>query len=380
MEMTMNFKSAVEMVKLMGKAELSAFVDVVMDMMASAPAGKQEERKDLCVDLGITDLKERPDCPHCAAKANLGYIIKRGKNRGAQRYYCKSCGKYFLATTNTAFAYTRKNAETWKKFIQMTLLQKSLKECEEACGISHLTAFTWRHKIMNVFVVNQEATQMSGNVEADEMQLPISFKGNHMKGRFGRRTRSPGEPNNLPRESFERGSDNKSRFPRDKACVFCMVQDGDRGFYAAVPGVGFMNESMLNATLAKHVKKDTTLMLVDDYHVTKKYLENNGYQHLALKSNISSNPKDHKVEVKNGLHLQHANNMHQQIRRFLKPYYGVSSKYLANYVAMFTWLKTIDITKHRKTAGQISISRAAASDCYIPFRDIKNRPMVPLCA
>ena len=382
MRKSMSYKKALESVVNLSEAEMDALVQELMEKLGKAKTKKKTSsfKGTRCDKLITKKASNRPNCPVCGAKADLGFIVKSGMHRGSQRYLCKCCKKKFVPTTNTAFARTRKSAETWRKFIEMTLSRKSLAECAEACDICIQTAFNWRHKIMNVFVVNQNATKMSGNVEADEMQLAISFKGNHVQGNFGNRKIVPGVINDMPREAFERGTDNKSRSSKDKACIFCMVQDGNKAFYAAVPGVGFMTEPMLNATVAKHINKENTLMLVDDYHVTRKYLEDNGYAHMILKSNVSDNPKGHKVEVKDGMHIQHANNMHSQIRRFLKPYYGVSSKYLAHYVAMFTWLKTINRTKHRQSIDEISISRAATSDCYIPASSFKNRPMIPTCA
>lgn len=382
MEKEMSVGSLLEMVKGLSKTDQSILAEQIMKMM-SAPSAAAKEKKvqrNLCKDMGVSDSNEKPDCPHCAAKANMGFIIKRGTNKGSQRYYCKSCGKYFVSTTNTAFAYTRKDAETWKKFIQMTISGESLKACEEACTISHLTAFTWRHKILNVFSVNQESTKMSGNIEVDEMQIPISYKGNHIQGGFGKRERKPGAINDMPRKSYRRGTDNKSRSSKEKACVFCMVENGNKNFFAAVPGVGFMNGAMLDATLAKHINKEKSMMLADDYNVTKAYLEKNGYQHMILLSNTSDNPRDHKPEVRDGFHLQHVNAMHRHIRNFLKPYYGVSSKYLSNYIALFIWLKSIRQMKNRKKADQISMARASAPDCYISGKDLHSRPAVPQCA
>ncbi|MBP3685049.1 MAG: IS1595 family transposase [Oscillospiraceae bacterium] len=382
MKKEMNVESLLEVVKGLSRAEQSTLAEQIMRMMAapSVPAEEKKSRRNLCKDMGIPKSDERPDCPHCAAKASLGYIIKRGLNKGAQRYYCKSCGKYFVPTTNTAFAFTRKNADTWKKFIQMTISGESLKSCEEACRISHLTAFTWRHKILNVFAQDQEQLQMSGNVEVDEMLIPISYKGNHIQGAFGKREKRPGAVNNMPRKSYHRGTDNKYRSSKEKACVFCMVENGNKSFFATVPGVGFMNESMLNGTVAKHINKDKALLLADDYNATKAYFEKNGYRHIILLSNTSDNPRDHKPEVRDGLHLQHVNAMHHHIRNFLKPYYGVSTKYLSNYIALFIWLKSVGQMKKRKKVEQISLTRAAAPDCYITGKKLLSRPAVPQCA
>ena len=383
MKQGMNAESVFNMFKELSVSERAALAEQILKMMAEPQPDHREKRvaaKDLCKELGARGGDGKPDCPHCGAKANLGYIIKRGMNKGAQRYYCKACGKYFVPTTNTAFAFTRKDAETWKKFICMTVSGKSLQECEDACQIAHLTAFTWRHKILNVFLVAQESTRMAGNVEVDEMLIPISYKGNHVKGKFGRRTRAHGEDNGLPRNSYHRGTDNISRSAKDKACVFCMVENGNKAFYAGVPGVGFMSETMLNATVAKHVNKGSAMMIADNYKITRKYFEDNGYNHTILTSNTSDNPKEHKPEIRDGLHLQHVNSMHHHIRNFLKPYYGVSSKYLSNYISLFVWLKSVQQMRQRNAADKVSVVRAATPDCYVSRKQLESRPAVPMCA
>lgn len=376
MKMEKNLDSLLDMVKGLSQAEQSALAERIMGLLAEAPA----VQKGSCHELISEVSPERPDCPHCAAKASLGYVVKRGYKGGAQRYFCKSCGKFFVPTTNTAFSRTRKSADTWKKFIQLTVAGKGLRSCAEACGIAYQTAFTWRHKILHIFVVNQKATHMTGTVEADEMLIPISYKGNHVRGSFGVRKNEKGAVNDMPRRAYKRGTDNISRSAKDKACVFCMVEDGNKSFFAAVPGVGFMSEAMLNATVGKHVNKDSSTLLADEYKITKKYFEDNGYNHVILKSNTSDNPHDHKPEVKEGLHIQHVNAMHHHIRTFLKPYCGVSSKYLENYIALFVWLKSIRAAKQRRSVEKVSLARASTPDCYIPSCQLRSRPAVPQCA
>lgn len=364
-----------DLVKGLGKKEKERLVKQIMEIMQCSDSTNG------CHSMVESYRKARPDCPHCAAQSELGYILKRGFNKnGAQRYYCKKCGKFFVSTTNTTFSGSRKDADTWRKFIQLTIAGKSLVVCKEECGIAYQTAFDWRHKVLNAFAVNQENTQMNGNVEVDEMLIPVSYKGNHVSGSFGKRIRKHGEDNGLPRKSYHRGTDNKSRSPKEKICVFCMVEDGNKSFFAAVPGVGFMTDAMLDATVAKHINKEKAVMLADDYKITKAYFEKNGYKHTILLSNTSDNANAHKPEVRDGLHLQHVNAMHHHIRDFLRPYCGVNSKYLSNYISMFIWLKSVALTKQKRAADKVSLARAAAPDCYITGRQLHSRPAVPRCA
>lgn len=373
-----NVKQMISLLQDMSLEEKQDVVEQILAMMAGTASGAAGEAKKARKG---EDAELRPDCPHCRAEAKLGYIVKRGKFDGKQRFYCKSCGKTFVATTKTAFAQTHKSEAVWRKFIQMTLACKSLKACAEECGIAHQTAFTWRHKILNVFKVHQASTEMTGRVELDEMLIPISYKGNRVKGKVGsKRTRLPGEDNGLPRRSFARGSDNKSKSSKDKACVFCMVEDGNKAFYAAVPGTGFMSVPMLDHTIGKHVRKDSAILLADTYKVTQKYLQDESYRFMTLLSNTTDNTHDHKPEIRNGYHLQHVNAFHHHLRDFLRPYCGVSTKYLENYVSLFVWIKSNQAARQSKRIKTISIARAATSDCYISKCELDRLPAVPCCA
>lgn len=374
----MNYDELLKALAGLTNDEKETLVKTVMGMMT-----KEDEIRS-CDNL-IKEHSNRdclPDCPHCGAQAKLGCIVKRGrKGNGAQRYTCKSCQRHFVGSTGTVFEGTHKKADVWEKYIQMTLDGKSLKVCASECHIAYQTAFTWRHKILNAFRVHQEATMMTGRVEMDEMLIPISYKGNHIKGKFGDvRKSGKGVDNNLPRSSYKRGSDNKSTSSKEKACVFCMIKNGSEGFYAAVPGVGFMQPEMLNATVGKHVNKENATLLVDQYKVTKNYLEENNYRHIILAANTSDNPHDHKPEIRDGYHLQHVNSFHHHLRNFLRNYHGVSTKYLENYVSLYIWLKTIAANKQKKHINQVSISRVSDTDCYVTRKELKNRPAIPVCA
>ena len=357
--------------------ERKALVDRILNMM------NDPDNKPSCNEL-VLEKKNgvKPDCPHCGGAAAAGNIIKRGYNRnGSQRFYCKACGRLFVPTTGTAFAYTHKDADLWRKFIALTIEGATLAVCARECRIAYQTAFTWRHKVLNVFRAAQEDITMTGWVEADELLIPLSYKGNHIKGRVGeRRTRGEGVDTRMPREAYKRGTDNKVRSSKERACVFCMVENANQSFYAAVPGIGYMNENMLNATIGKRVDRSSAIMLVDQYRTTLNYLNDNNYQSVALASNTSDNPHEHKPEVRGEnreIHLQHVNAMHTYLRKFIKDYRGVSSKYLGNYVAMYTWLKNSNNLRNRRNASGDAEARAVRGDCYITQREIESMPMVP---
>lgn len=366
----------INLIKNLSEKEKESLVGKIMHMLKETP------QKNSCNDLVSEYAPERPDCPHCHAEASQGFVIKKGLKNGVQRFYCKKCNKFFVASTNTAFSHTHKDADTWRKFINLTITGATIAECSKACKIAYQTAFTWRHKVLNVFSVEQDTKEINGVVEMDEMLMPISFKGNHVQGNFNeKRRRHEGRINDMPRKSYKRGTDNKSNSAKDKACIFCMIEDGNRSYYGSVPGVGFMTNNMLDATVAKHINKDSSVILVDEYKTTKKYLTDNDYKYFSLLSNTTGNRGEHKPEIKDGYHLQHVNALHHQIRSFLTKYCGVSSKYLNNYISLFMWLKNAS-AKHvkKEDVHNLSISRAVLSDCYITSAKLNSYPRIPLCA
>lgn len=361
----------------------------VMDLVKGLSKKEQQKLVDKILGMLNTNEKvhsarktsvEKPDCPYCQAKANMRYIVKKGFHGDVQRFYCKNCKRTFVSTTNTTFARSRKGMDVWKKFIKLTIAGASIRECAEECELSQQTAFTWRHKILNVFKVSQNNIQMAGQIQMDELLIPISYKGNHYKGFHSAGTNYRFEKNPLPRDPYKRGTDNKSMSSKDKACVFCMVENGNKGFYATVPGVGFMKNDMLDQTVGKHVRKDKSLVIADQYKVTAKYLERNNYKHMILAANVSDNYKDHKPEIRGKDHLQHVNSMHRFLRHFLKKYCGVSTKYLENYVSLFIWLKNIGANKQKKKVQEVTIARASSADCYISRKALESLPAIPHCA
>lgn len=380
MKKSANFKKAMEMFNVLTQQEKDDLISEFMKKLGIAASEKESAFVGSRCDEIVAEINPRtPDCPHCKAKADLGLVVKNGKHKGAQRYKCKSCGKKFVSTTNTAFARTRKSADTWRKFIEMTISQKTIAECVEECNICIQTALDWRHKVLNAFVVNQEAMQMTGTVEVDDKFRSVSYKGNHVKGKFGVRSRTRGEDSGLPRNSFRRGSDNKSKV-QAKACILCMVQDGNRAYYASVPGIGPANADMLRATIGKHVKKEAARIFSDNAKDTVRFLEDNQYQYRAFASNVSENRHDHKPEIDGNEHIQHVNNFHTRLGKFLRQYNGVSTKYLGNYVALFAWLDNIRAAKQKNSAEKVSTARAATRDCYITSKEIHSRPMIPTCS
>ena len=94
-----------------------------------------------------------------------------------RRYRCKECGKTFSNKTNTSFYYSKKNSETWVKYIELMLKRKTPDECSKELGISLPTAFYWEHKILFSLAKVKEAEKLENNIHISKILIKENFKG-----------------------------------------------------------------------------------------------------------------------------------------------------------------------------------------------------------
>lgn len=84
--------------------------------------------------------------------------------------------------------------------------------------------------------------------------------------------------------------------------------------------------------------------------------------------------KDHVDKDDETLHLQKANNVHSQLRGFLRPFNGVSSKYLQNYL---NWYAYVDHIQNSKTTlKQWFLAMLVADQVYGLFELFKQNAVL----
>ncbi|TRL35540.1 IS1595 family transposase [Methylosinus sporium] len=123
-------------------------------------------------------VDETRRCPHCGHTD----VVKHGFDKaGRFRFRCRKgadegCGKTFNALTGTPFARMRM-PEKWADYARLMERFTSInKIAESGIGISHHTAWRWRHRMLAVQAMLQ-SDQVSGVVEADEVFFRTSYKG-----------------------------------------------------------------------------------------------------------------------------------------------------------------------------------------------------------
>ena len=307
--------------------------------------------------------KKADKCRKCGAD----HIVKFGKDKNnKQRYKCKCCGATFVETSFSALSRTRHSEAVWETYIHLLLTGASLEVCAFRCGISVRTAFIWRHKILNAIQHDQDNRMMAGIIEADEMFLPVSYKGNHSKStRF-----------TMPRTPFRRGTDNRSNnIP--KACIMCAVErNGQR--YGEVLGTGQPTTQMINHAFKSRIIPDS-IILSDGALAMKNYFaKRKDVQVIRLRSTVTKSHNGNTPEIRGIYHIQTVNNLHARLQGFLRKYNGVSTKYLNHYVNLFMWVENYK-TVSRELEGSLK-EYLVQKNCYITASNLFSQPSIPCVA
>lgn len=122
------------------------------------------------IDKLTTDIET---CPYCKD----AHIIKFGKYKSIQRYRCNCCKKTFSENTNTVNYRSRKNLEIWRKYINLMLDCKSIRDIAFKLEISTVTAFYWRHKLLKSMQSLASEKTLKKSVSMVKYMAKESFKG-----------------------------------------------------------------------------------------------------------------------------------------------------------------------------------------------------------
>lgn len=248
-------------------------------------------------------------CVHCG----LLDVCKCGHTKsGHQRFRCKGCGKTFTYASRTIFNGAKKELEMYLRYIHCMMRGMTIRESAYECHITKNNSFYLRHKILDALQEMQNSVKLEGIVEADETYFPISFKGNHSKSKTFV----------MPREAHKRGESAKKRgISKEKVCVACAV-DGDHKSIAHISNLGRPSVASISAVLGGRIAEYSVLC-------TDKM---NSYVPFAEHEHINVIQMKFTKRVDGIFSIQHINNYHSQLKKFIDRFNGVSTKYLPNYL------------------------------------------------
>lgn len=299
-------------------------------------------------DLVKTKRKKKP-CPFCSGT----HVSKRGKQNGSQTYQCNTCKKHYRDTTGTAL-YNIQKKDKWQSYLDLMERGTPIKVIAKKLGISIQTSFDWRHKVLSSleqFIPNE----LTDIIECDELEFSLSNKGEHGLRRKPRKRAN----------DFKRNKD-KSEISTVQV-ITAVERDTGSKFFKVIETKRLTKEQIAKALDGKI--KDGATLITDKHNSYKAYTKDNKaikHKRLLAKDHVDKNDKS--------IHLQKVNNVHSQVRDFIKPFNGVSSKYLQNYLNWYAYKSKISNSK--TTLKMWFVAILMSENAYSIFEQFKQNSMI----
>ena len=279
--------------------------------------------KNILDKLNDKGFHEHISCPSCQSDSN----IKNGRYKGKQRFICKTCGKNFNSLTNSPMALTHK-PDKWPLFIECLVKGLSLRSAAAAIGVSYVTLFYWRHKIMNA-LKRTESNSLVGDVEADDTFLAYSEKGSRrISGR-------------MPKK-------NGAKYPdiENKKVILLVAADHNNHLLLEATTSKNTYVALICKTLGKLVSKEA------------KFCSNSKtfYKHFANLKGIKQHFRVNLYNTTGENNIDLAYGHRKAVETWLDRFQGVASKYLNNYLSLYNCLRKSN--RYRTEAGVTNFFKA----------------------
>jgi len=213
------------------------------------------------------------------------------------------------------------------------LMGYSIKRCAEETDICVQTSFDWRHKILSSF--NElRPSEFEGILESDDIFFLESSKGSR----------------NLDRPSRKRGEKAKKRGISNDQIAVVVTQDRKDSKELVVATRGRISKKDLDKILGGKIKSGSTLC-TDSHRSYTAFTRANDIEHQKFVANKGKRVKD-KI-----YHVQNVNNTASRLRTWMRPFNGVATKYLQNYLNWFMILEKIKNNNERlRTFGLYALA------------------------
>lgn len=245
--------------------------------------------------------RPRPPCDECGSDRTFG----RGRTRAGHRFWeCRGCGHKFTSLSGTIFESAKKPLWRWVLFIRLMCFNVQLDACAELCGITHQTAWEWRHRVMATIDGYQDRIVLRDKVWIDEMYITDS----DLKG----------EPGWRPRRGLS----------RNKICMAVAI-DARKNVVAVRCGHGKPSAKRIKEALQGHIAEGSEI-----FHDMEK-------SHKSLVKAVKGVDRPYKADTKDLEYVKHmamVNNLCSWIRRYLRGYVGMDLKYLQSYLNWYAYL------------------------------------------
>lgn len=304
-------------------------------------------------------------CVSCPVSENHK-VVKNGKGRGGrQRYFCKDCGKTFYAVQDSLSSNVNQDMNTWIKFVRGMLRQYSLNELSEDCKISKTTALSWRLRVFQALEILSSKIKLSGNIIADDTRLNYNLKGNHSANFI------------MPRNARSRGgSYSMNIHNKNQICILCAI-DENRNSFSKVVGFGNPSSNRICDGFKDKIdtSKNNNYLITDGAYCFNKAIETYGFLEWKKRTTLKKGNK-RVPDTTTQYHIQQINSYHSRLKRFIRNYNGISSRYLPGYLLLFDYLQNNKDVDDATLCREILSTMATAPKLSID--ELENSYIIPV--
>ena len=240
-------------------------------------------------------------CPHCYSDE----VLLWGRDGGIQRYRCRACHKTFNALTGTPLSHLRRR-DAWLTYSQALIDGLSVRKAATLSGVHRTTAFRWRHRMLR-HPAEENGSELSTLVEADETYFLESFKGQR----------------HLPRPARHRvGRAEKRGLPSEQIPVLVAQDRQGKHFDAVLPRA---DKNTLSCLLLQLLAPET-ILCTDGAAAYRAVAKAAHIPHESLNIAAGIRVKQHVF------HIQHVNAYDSRLKQWMDRFHGVATQYLPNYL------------------------------------------------
>ncbi len=249
-------------------------------------------------------------CPRCTSKN----VVRNGKARGIQRYFCRDCDRTFSDHTCSPLRGTH-YPKLWLPLMECLINGLSIRRTAKLLGVADSTVFTWRHKVLEA-LKRLDLGDFVGITEVDETYFLYSEKGK--KGITGRQARKRG------------GCASKRGISNEQVCVV-VARDRNKHTHSRVACCGAISRLKAQVVLGKHFGAVTALC-ADANSTWRRFAQDVAVDHKEL--NLSKKCRS----IQQIYHIQNVNAFHSRLKEWMRRFRGVATKFLDNYLALFLFI------------------------------------------
>lgn len=252
-------------------------------------------------DEAAAAWKPDPRCPWCHHEHNHR---DSSTPSGRRRWLCTGCGRTYTALTGTVFEESKKDFATWAQFVRLMCYNAQIDLAAAVCGISHQTAFEWRHRVMATLGGYQERIVLRDKCWIDEMYVEDSALKN--------------TPGYRPMRGLS----------RNQICISVAI-DVHKNAVAVVCGHGKPSGKRIGGALEAHVAEGTT------------FIHDKERAHIPLIRAVKGTSIAYKADTKDPDYLEGmkmVNSLCAWIRRFIEGYVGMKQENLQEYLNWYVYL------------------------------------------